>query len=66
MARPGGEAGNFGSRGLLCKKLTPTAKAYWRDRPVDMMDKADALSTYPQAQQQQKDINLISKKNLAA
>jgi len=41
-------------------------EAYWRDRPVDMMDKADALTTYPQAQQQQKDINLILKKNLAA
>ena len=24
-------------------------EAYWRDRPVDMMDKADALTTYPQA-----------------
>ena len=33
---------------------------------LDMMDKADALTTYPQAQQQQKDINLILKKNLAA
>jgi hypothetical protein len=41
-------------------------EAYWRDRPVDMMDKADALTTYPQAQQQQKDINLNSKKKLAA
>ena len=42
------------------------AEAYWRERPVDMMDKADALTTYPQAQQQQKDINLIIKKKLAA
>jgi len=41
-------------------------EAYWRDRPVDMMDKAGALTTYPQAQQQQKDINLNLKKNLAA
>ena len=41
-------------------------EAYWRDRPVDMMDKADALTIYPQAQQQQKDINLNSKKKLAA
>jgi putative transposase len=42
------------------------AEAYWRNRPVDMMDKADALTTYPQAQQQQEDINLNMKKNLAA
>ena len=42
------------------------AEAYWRERPVDMMDKADALTTYPQAQQQQEDINLNIKKNLAA
>ena len=42
------------------------AEAYWHDRPVDMMDKADALTTYPQAQQQQEDINLNMKKNLAA
>ena len=42
------------------------AEAYWRDRPVDMMDKADALTTYPQAQQNQEDINLNMKKNLAA
>jgi putative transposase len=42
------------------------AEAYWRDRPGDMMDKADALTTYPQAQQQQEDINLNMKKNLAA
>ena len=41
-------------------------EAYWRGRPVDMMDKADALTTYPQAQQQQEDINLNMKKNLAA
>jgi|TARA_B100000315_G_scaffold200713_1_gene192978 putative transposase len=41
-------------------------EAYWRERPVDMTDKADALTTYPQAQQQQEDINLIMKKNLAA
>jgi hypothetical protein len=33
---------------------------------MDMMDKADALTTYPQAQQQQKNINLNSKKKLAA
>ena len=44
---------------------TPS-EAYWRERPVDMMDKADALTTYPQAQQQQDDINLDLKKNLAA
>ena len=30
------------------------AEAYWARRPVDMMDKADALPTSPQAQQQQK------------
>jgi len=42
------------------------AEAYWRERPVDMMDKADALTTYPQAQQKQEDINLNIKKNLAA
>ena len=42
------------------------AEAYWRDRPVDMMDKANALTTYPQAQQQQEEINLNLKKNLAA
>ena len=42
-------------------------EAYWREQPVGMMDKADALTTYPQAQQQQKDdINLNLKKNLAA
>lgn len=40
--------------------------AYWRDRPGDMMDKADALTTYPQAQQHQEDINLNMKKNVAA
>jgi len=44
---------------------TPS-EAYWRQRPVDMMDKANALTTYPQAQQQQEDINLNTKKNLAA
>ena len=44
---------------------TPS-EAYWRERPVDMMDKADALTTYPQAQQLQTDINLNLKKNLAA
>jgi putative transposase len=42
------------------------AEAYWRERPVDMMDKADALTTYPQAQQQQEDINSNLKKTLAA
>jgi len=30
------------------------AEAYWAGRPVDMMDKAHALPTSPQAQQQQK------------
>lgn len=42
------------------------AEAYWRDRPVDMMDKAGALTTYPPAQPQQTDINLNLNKNLAA
>ncbi len=42
------------------------AEAYWRDRPGDMMDKADALTTYPRAQQHQEDINSNMKKNLAA
>ncbi len=32
------------------------AEAYGAERPVDMMDKADALPTFPQAQQQQKDV----------
>ena len=32
------------------------AEAYGAGRPVDMMDKADALPTSPQAQQQQKDV----------
>jgi len=32
------------------------AEAYGAGRPVDMMDKADALPTSPQAQQQQKDL----------
>ena len=41
-------------------------EAYWCDRPVDMMDKADALTTYSQAQQRQEDTNLNLKKNLAA
>ena len=41
------------------------AEAYWRDRPVDMMDKPDALTTYPQAQQQLKE-SINVKKNLAA
>jgi putative transposase len=35
------------------------AEAYGAKRPVDMMDKADALPTSPQAQQQQK--NLITR-----
>ncbi len=35
------------------------AEAYGAGRPVDMMDKAGALPTSPQAQQQQK--NLISR-----
>jgi putative transposase len=35
------------------------AEAYGAKQPVDMMDKADALPTFPQAQQQQK--NLISR-----
>ncbi len=30
------------------------AEAYWAHRPVDMVDKARALPTYPQAPQQQK------------
>jgi len=42
------------------------AEAYWHDRPMDMMDKADALTTYPQAQQHQENINVDMKKNLAA
>jgi len=32
------------------------AEAYGAEQPVDMMDKADALPTSPQAQQQQKDL----------
>ena len=43
--------------------ITP-AEAYSRRRPVDMMDKADALPTSPQAQQQQKAFN--TKQDLAA
>ena len=39
-------------------------EAYRTGRPVDMMDKAGALPTSPQAQQQQEDSNLNS--NLAA
>jgi len=35
------------------------AEAYSAGRPVDMMDKADALPTSPQAQQQQKAFNVI-------
>jgi len=35
------------------------AQAYWTRRPVDMMDKAGALPTSPQAQQQQKSFNVI-------
>ena len=35
------------------------AEAYSAGSPVDMMDKADALPTSPQAQQQQKEFNLI-------
>ena len=35
------------------------AEAYWARRPVDMMDKADALPTSPQAQQQQKAFNML-------
>jgi hypothetical protein len=42
------------------------AKAYCDNRSVDMIDKADALTTYPQAPQQQDDINLNVKKNWAA
>jgi hypothetical protein len=42
------------------------AEAYRDNRSVDMMDKADALTTYPQAQQQQDDIDLYMKKNWAA
>jgi putative transposase len=34
------------------------AEAYWAHRPVDMMDKARALPTSPQAQQQQKAFNM--------
>ncbi len=32
------------------------AEAYGAEGPVDMMDKADALPTFPQAQQQQQDV----------
>ncbi len=32
------------------------AEAYWAGRPVDMMDKADALPTSPPAQQPQQDV----------
>ncbi len=39
-------------------------EAYQTEQPVDMMDKADALPTSPQAQQQQEDSN--SKGRLAA
>ena len=42
------------------------AKAYCDNRSMDMMVKADALTTYPQAQQQQDDIDLNMKKNLVA
>lgn len=35
------------------------AEAYWAKGPVDMMDKAPALPTSPQAQQQQKSFNVI-------
>ncbi len=41
-------------------------EAYWRERPVDRMDMADALTTYPQTQQLQEDIDLNMKKNMAA
>ena len=34
----------------------PPAEAYGAGRPVDMMDKAIALTTSPQAQQQQQDV----------
>ena len=37
--------------------MTP-AEAYSAHRPVDMMDKAGALPTYPQAQQQQEAFNM--------
>jgi len=40
------------------------AEAYWAGRPVDMMDKARALPTSPQAQQPQKAFNM--KQALAA
>jgi putative transposase len=43
--------------------MTPE-EAYSAHRPVDMMDKAGALPTYPQAQQQQKAFNM--KEDLAA
>jgi putative transposase len=33
-------------------------EAYWASQPVDMMDKAKALPTSPQAQQQQKTFNM--------
>ena len=39
------------------------AEAYGAGRPVDMMDKADALTTYPPAQQQRQD---VINRNLAA
>ena len=32
------------------------AEAYGAGQPVDMMDKADAMTTYPQAQQQRQDV----------
>jgi hypothetical protein len=35
------------------------AEAYSAGQPVDMMDKADALPTSPQAQQQQKSFDVI-------
>jgi putative transposase len=35
------------------------AEAYSAGRPVDMMDKASALPTYPQAQQQRKALKMI-------
>ena len=34
------------------------AEAYWARGPMDMMDKADALPTSPQAQQQQKSFKM--------
>ncbi len=58
-----GRAGHPGVDGVLQHRAAPLglagqtpAEAYGAGRPVDMMDKADALPTSPPAQQQQKDL----------